>query len=353
MSHEIHPLLVGLPGPGLGWSERSVLEHCRPAGVILFSRNIESTEQVRELVKQLNELEPAPFLCIDLEGGAVNRLKTLWGDLPSPQAAASAGRRAVRALGEAAGAACLNLGIHLDFAPVVDLECEKGFIAHQARSLSLDPERTVTLARIFNQGLGAWSVSGCAKHFPGLGAIPFDTHDKLPTLDLGQNALRPHLQAFEELAAEVPAVIMGHVIVPALGDAKNPATLSAAIIELAAELPGNPVILTDDLEMGALAELGTLPELVLKALRARSHGMLVCKSFDQLEAIADSLEEAVSGDSTLNSRFEEAVSRLGTLRRDLRLRLASTPAPDDTTVSQLWERAREEAKRDSGEYEVR
>ncbi|MCP4901065.1 MAG: glycoside hydrolase family 3 protein [bacterium] len=344
MKHEVLPLLVGLPGPGLGWSERSVLERVQPAGVILFSRNIESADQVRELIAQLNELEPAPFVCIDLEGGLVNRLTALWGDLPTPRAAAAAGRRAMRALGEAAGAACLNLGIHLDFAPVVDLECEGGFIAHQDRSLSLDPERTVTLARVFNQGLTAWSVSGCAKHFPGLGAVPIDTHDELPKLDLDLDALTPHLGAFEGLAADVPAVMVGHVVVPALGDAKNPASLSSAIVELAAELPGNPVVLSDDLEMGALATHGTLPKLVIRALKARNHGILISKSFDQLETIADELESAIADDSRLRNRFDKANTRLGTLRRDLRHRLASTPAPDETTVSQLWKKAREEAK---------
>lgn len=355
MKHDLNPLIVGLPGPGLGWSERSVLEHVKPAGVVLFARNVESADQIRELVHQVNELEPAPFVCIDLEGGMVNRLSALWGELPAPSVAAATGRRAVKALGEAAGAACLNLGIHLDFAPVVDLGCENGFIAHQERTLAHDPARTITLARVFNEGLRTWSVSGCAKHFPGLGAIPIDTHDELPTLDLDLDELSPHLDTFRGITKEVPVVMVGHVIVPALGDAKNPATLSSAIIELAADLPGNPVVLSDDLEMGALAELGSLPELVLRALKARSHGMLVCKAFDQLEPITEALHQGLSDDSTLRSRFNEAATRLGTLRRELRLRLASTPAPDDTTVGQLWERARDEAKRDpsdSGEIEL-
>ncbi len=99
------PLVVGLPGTTVTDDDRALLERVRPAGVILFSRNIETPDQVRELVNGLEDFEPRPFVSADLEGGIVNRLSPLWGDLPAPAEAAAAGRRAVRTLGEAAGAA--------------------------------------------------------------------------------------------------------------------------------------------------------------------------------------------------------------------------------------------------------
>ena len=135
--------------------------------MILFQRNIESAGQVRELVSQLVELDPRPFVAVDLEGGMVNRLRPIWGELPSAAAAAAAGRRAVSALGEAAGAACRSLGIHLDLAPVVDLDRPHALMAQQGRCFSADPERVAVLARVFNQGLATWGVRGCLKHFPG------------------------------------------------------------------------------------------------------------------------------------------------------------------------------------------
>ncbi|NOZ78558.1 MAG: hypothetical protein GXP48_05155, partial [Acidobacteria bacterium] len=98
------PLIVGVPGRALSAAETAVLEHVRPSGIILFSRNVESADQVRTLVHEIQNLEPEPFVCIDLEGGAVNRLTSLWGALPSPAAAAARGPGAVRALGAAAGA---------------------------------------------------------------------------------------------------------------------------------------------------------------------------------------------------------------------------------------------------------
>ena len=87
---ECMPLVVGLPGPTLGADEIDILERVQPAGVILFQRNVESAEQVRELVAHLVELDLRPFVAIDLEGGMVNRLRPIWGELPSPAEAAAA-----------------------------------------------------------------------------------------------------------------------------------------------------------------------------------------------------------------------------------------------------------------------
>ncbi len=339
---DTRPLVVGLEGTELTIGEREILELSRPAGVILFARNVETADQVRELVDQLHELETAPFVCVDLEGGMVNRLAGLWGPLPSPARAAAVGRRAMRALGEAAGAACRSLGIHLDLAPVVDLACPACVLKNQERSLAADPERTAVLARVFVDGLNSWCVAACLKHFPGLGAVPVDTHDVLPTLDLDRAALEPHLRAFALLSETVPLIMVAHVVVPALGDADTPASLSPTVVKHALSLPGNPVILSDDLEMGALESFGDLPDRVVAALRARNHGVLVCRSIRRLPEIVDHLEEEQELDPALRSRVEEDSSRLGTLRRDVLRAAASVPAPDDATVVQLWELARRE-----------
>jgi len=333
------PLVVGLPGTRLTDDEIQVLEQVRPVGVILFKRNIESVEQTLDLVAALQELEPAPFLCIDLEGGAINRVSGLWGPLPSPARSAEVGRRAVRLLGEAAGAACRALGIHLDLAPVVDLARPEGLVARERRCFSDQPERVATLAAVFAEGLAAWCVGGCLKHFPGLGAVELDTHQSLPTLDLSEEKLAPHLAAFSSLSETIPVVMTAHVIVPALGNSHTPASLCQDIVQRAATLPGNPVVLTDDLEMGAVAGLGTLPELVVRALGAGNHGVLVCNAFDRLQEIAAEIADQSEADPRLSTRLEELTARLGTLRRDLCHKAASVPAPDSATVEQLFKRA--------------
>jgi beta-N-acetylhexosaminidase len=331
------PLIVGVPGTTIEDDQRVALERVRPAGVILFSRNIVTPDQVRELVASLDDLDPRPFIAVDLEGGAVNRLTGLWGALPSPAVAAAAGRRAVRALGEAAGAACRSLGINLDLAPVVDLGCDTGFIALQGRCLGDDPERVATLARVFCEGLSAWGVAGCLKHYPGLGAVVVDTHEELPIADPEDQDR--HLAVFAALAAEIPIVMMGHVIAPALGDPDRPASLAPGAVARAARLPGSPVVLSDDLEMGALSGLGDLPDLVVDALRARNHGVLVCNAFDRLPEIMDRIEQTASSDSAFRVRIAETTARLGTLRRDLCRSTAAVPVPADRQVGRLWQDA--------------
>jgi beta-N-acetylhexosaminidase len=342
------PLVVGIPGPTLAPAEIDVLSSVQPAGVILFRRNIVTADQVRELTHQLLELEPRPFVAIDLEGGAVNRLGPIWGELPSAARAAAAGRAAVRALGEAAGAACRSLGIHLDLAPVIDLGSPHGMIAGQERCLGDDPERVVVLARIFNEGLAAWGVRGCLKHFPGLGEVALDTHAELPVLSATAAELDRPIGVFAALSEDIPLVMVGHVVVPALGDSERPASLAPAVVQRASRLPGSPLVLSDDIEMGALASCGDLPQRVEAALAARNHGVLVCQAFERLPEIAGHLTERMGQDSSLSVRLLEMSACMGTLRRDLLHGAAAVPAPDDATVAQLWQRARAEAGLEGG-----
>lgn len=343
MSADMLPLIVGLPGPSAGDTEVEVLAAARPAGIILFARNIVSSEQVRELIKAFEALEPQPFICVDLEGGSVNRLAGLWGNLPSPARAAAQGRRAVRALGVAAGAACRCLGVHLDLAPVVDLEAPEGLLGREGRCFSDDPERTATLAGVFAAGLESWAVSGCLKHFPGLGLVPVDTHLELPELQSETEELAPHLAPFDSLSETLKAVMVAHVVVPALGDAERPASLSPTAVQRACALPGSPVVLTDDLEMGALERWGDLGERVVAALKANNHGVIISRSFERLPEIADLIRRRANEDATMCQRVEHAASRMGTMRRDLYRTAAAVPAPDEETVAQLWEQARREA----------
>ena len=340
---EMLPLVVGIPGTTLNGDDRALLEKVRPAGVILFSRNIETPEQTRELVTALEDLDPRPFVTADLEGGMVNRLSALWGDLPKPAESAGAGRRAVKALGEAAGAACRSLGIQLDLAPVVDLDCPGGCLGGQGRCLGSDPDRVVVLARIFNEGLRKWGASGCSKHFPGLGPVPADTHEELPVLESDPEELERQINVFEELGTDFPAVMVAHVVAPGLGDAERPASLSRTVVERATNLAGSPVVLADDLEMGALGEWGDLPDRVLSAVHARNHGLLICNACDRIDEIASHLRESAGADPTIAARLVEMNARMGTLARDLQQRAAAVPTPDDETVDQLWEQARRKA----------
>jgi len=135
--------------------------------------------------------------------------------------------------------------------------------------------------------------------------------------------------------------MVAHVIAPGLGD--GPASLSRTIVERATNLSGSPVVLADDLEMGALGEWGDLPDRVTAALHARNHGLLICNACDRIDEIASHLRESADADPIVATRLAEMTARMGTLARDLQQRAAAVPAPDDTTVEQLWQQARREA----------
>ena len=226
---------------------------------------------------------------------------------------------------------------------MVDLDCPGGCLGGQGRCFGSDPERVVVFARLFNEGLGKWGVSGCTKHFPGLGPVPADTHEELPVLESNQEDLGRQINVFEELGPEFPTVMVGHVVAPELGDAERPASLSRTVVEQATNLSGSPVVLADDLEMGALGEWGDLPDRVISAVHARNHGLLICNACDRIDEIASHLRESAEADPTVATRLMEMGARMGTLARDLCQRAAAVPAPDDETVEQLWEQARREA----------
>jgi beta-glucosidase-like glycosyl hydrolase len=155
--------------------------------------------------------------------------------------------------------------------------------------------------------------------------------------------MQPQLSVFEALSADIPVVMVAHVVVPALGDTDRPASLSRAAVESAAGLPGSPVVLSDDLEMGALDEWGDLPQRAVAAIRAHNHGVLLCRSVHRVGEVADLLEEEAAADPSFASTLTEMAARMGTLRRDLCQRSAAIPAPDEATVEKLWEQARKEA----------
>ncbi|MDW7967205.1 MAG: glycoside hydrolase family 3 N-terminal domain-containing protein, partial [Thermoanaerobaculum sp.] len=178
-----HPWLVcGVAGDRLEMEERALLEELQPGGVILFPRNLVSPQQVQELTSELHQLPGNPYVAVDLEGGRVNRLRSLVGALPSPQELAPHGPEAARQLGEVCGALCAALGVDLNWAPVVDVAGAGSYLGGEGRCWGDNPEAVVTLAGAFLTGLEAFGVRGCLKHFPGLGSGEVDSHEQLPQL---------------------------------------------------------------------------------------------------------------------------------------------------------------------------
>lgn len=327
-------LVLGTSGPRLSNEERTVLRRVTPGGVILFGRNVESIEQVREWAAAVRAASPSALLLVDAEGGRVDRLRVLYG--PAPAAARLAGERPARArrAGRWVGAAVRSAGLDVDLAPVVDLDHGATDNALDGRYFGSDPHRVATRGAAFLQGLREAGVLGCLKHFPGLGAATRDTHHSVAEVAVEGAALEREGRPFRRLIASgfgsvaESAVLISHAIYPALDPSGLPATLSASIAtrRLRRDFGFRGVVFTDDLEMGALAPWGDLAERCEASLLAGCDGLLVCSKWEEAPAIARRLSRL-----SLRTRADQALARLERYRRAVRRaqRLAgAAPSPE-------------------------
>lgn len=287
-------LVCGIAGVELEPDERRELERLRPGGVVLFARNVADRRQLVALAAELRALRSRPYVAVDLEGGAVNRLEKAVGPLPSAAAAACAGVTAVRALGAAAGAACAHLGIGVDFAPVLDVAHRDGWLGGEERCLGDTPQTVGAAAEAFLDGLERHGVCACLKHYPGLGSGSVDSHRQRPVLDERVLADR---SVFAVLARRTRAVMVAHAVAPVLSE-DEPATLSPSIVGELRRLRPGPVI-ADDLEMGALDGCGSIPERAAAALRAGCDQVLVCNALAQRGAVVSHMRELATHDRAL------------------------------------------------------
>jgi beta-N-acetylhexosaminidase len=297
-------LASGVAGLALDADERRLLSELHPAGVVLFARNIADREQIVSLVRELRELPSGPYVAVDLEGGRVNRLERLAGPLPAAADAARAGVHAVRALAEAAGAACAHLGIGVDLAPVLDVGRPEGFLAMEGRCLASSADEVRAAAGVFLEGLATFGVAGCLKHYPGLGSGRVDSHRDLPLLD---ETVFEDREVFRSLAGRGAAVMVAHALAPALGEAACPTSLSRTVVGWLRAFAAP--ILADDLEMGALSSYGTLPERAAAALAAGCDQVLVCNALPARREVVGHVEAAAWRDPVLAAALREAAVR--------------------------------------------
>ena len=313
---------VGVRGPSLSTEERVLLTELPPRAVILFRRNLESVEQVRALTAELSALPGEPWLCVDEEGGPVDRFRELFGSLVSFREAAALG--IARRAGELAGEACRLLGFTVDLAPVVDrLLPGASERVLKDRCASADPDEIARAANEFLQGLASRGIGGCVKHFPGLGRADLDTHKELPRVPADPGEERLDLAAFEQTMEAAGAVMVSH----AAGPDGIPASLDSRRIDglLRGRLGFAGAVFSDDLEMGALARFGGLPERSAAASRAGCDLLFVCSRIEEYPACVQIVARDVPA-----RRRDEANRRLDAYdRRTRSLRSGRSVAPPE------------------------
>jgi beta-N-acetylhexosaminidase len=322
-------LVIGIAGPVLADHERDWLRHAAVGGVILFTRNFASREQVRGLCEELRRAAGKPLLlCVDQEGGPVQRFRDGFSRLPelsrfgalydadADAALAQATEHAWLMAGEIRG-----IGLDLSFAPVVDLK--RGNRAIGERAFHLEPRIAAELGRAYVRGMHAAGMAATLKHFPGHGSVLEDTHfdaavDPRPLEVLRAEDLLP----FEAgIAAGAEAVMMAHVSYPAV-DA-DPAGYSKRWIELLrSELGFRGVIFSDDIGMAAAESAGGVAARIHAHYDAGCDSVLVCAPSLVSDALA-----AMQGRA---------------LRNDVLHALLGRPAAgwDELVASDRWREAR-------------
>jgi beta-N-acetylhexosaminidase len=319
--------MVGLPGPRPDPIARELIRDLGVGGVILFARNIEAPEQVWELIRDLQELAQAargrPLLvAVDQEGGPVQRLKAPFTLIPGARELGLAATPAeVEALFQRVGRELASVGVNMNLAPVLDVarspECPLW-----ERSFGPDPERVAALGVAALRGLLAGGLCPVAKHFPGLGDTVRDSHVELPTATSPDPRRQADLIPFAAaVGAGVPAVMTAHVRIPAWDE--QPGTLSAVAIQgwLRQTLGFSGVVMTDDLEMGAIREQTAVPQAARQALTAGADLLLICENPQLAWEAAALLKE----EPALAPRIQEAARRLAGLRTRVRPAMKSRP----------------------------
>ncbi|HYT31502.1 MAG TPA: glycoside hydrolase family 3 N-terminal domain-containing protein [Thermoanaerobaculia bacterium] len=301
---------VGIAGATLLPEERDILERDPPRAVILFRRNVESAGQIRDLTEEIHRLPGSPLLCLDQEGGPVDRLRDILSPSISFRDAARLG--VARLAGELQGEACALLGFDVDLAPVLDrLLPGASERVLKDRCASADPDEIASAAADFLRGLAARGVGGCVKHFPGLGRADLDTHKDLPVIPNDPAEEQRDLAPFRATMEEAGAVMVSH----AATTQGRPASLSPEIATdlLRRTLGFTGAVFSDDLEMGALSAFGDLPERCAQACLAGCDLLFVCSRIGVYSDCVAAVEQEVP-----RERREQAAARLDSYGHHLR-----------------------------------
>jgi beta-N-acetylhexosaminidase len=309
-------LIAGFEGQALPIELKSLAREFGLGGVILFARNIAEPEQLAELCYEASRLVPdlPVWVTVDQEGGRVARLKAPFTEWPPM---ASIGRCGDVGLAERFARALAwelrAVGVSLDYAPVLDVHSNPKNPVIGDRALSDNPGEVARLGGAIIRALQAEGIAACGKHFPGHGDTSADSHLELPLVEhpierLREVELVPFKAAIE---AQVASIMTAHVFLPALDD-ERPATLSRRIVSglLRGELKFEGLILSDDLEMKALANRHAVPAAAVLAVEAGCDGLLVCSGDHDAQAAAlEALIHAVEQQRLGFTRVEEALDR--------------------------------------------
>ena len=314
-------VMIGIHGTDVTDDSLYMLHQFHFGGVILFDRNLQSKEQIRTLTSHLQEQaeEKVPlFIAIDEEGGDVVRGKDILTPPPSQQELGRAGAPAkAQDWAKRTGTMLKDLGINVNIAPVADVG------SPDRRSFSKDPQTVATFVEAAAAGYEQAGEIYALKHFPGIGKGKVDSHQEISAVDasmavLQQEDLVPFQQRIAQGSSDKYFILVSHLKYPAL-DAEHPASQSKAIMtDLLRQKTGfTGLIITDDMEMGAVSKHGSYRDMGVKAILAGADMVMMCHEYEHEQDIYMGILDAVKDGTISEDRLNDSV------RRVLRAKLAN------------------------------
>jgi len=288
-------------------------------GVIFFARNVGTPAEVLELNRDIKRVAARPLLlAIDQEGGQVARLRHGFTELPSLRAVGATGSASLaHELGGLIGRELRAVGFDMNYAPVLDIDTNPANPIIAARSFGRTPELVTKLGLALAAGLQEAGVAACGKHFPGHGDTSQDSHLELPKLPHAMERLEQvELAPFKAAAkAGIASFMTAHVIFEAV-DSKYPATMSHAVLTgiLREKLGYDGMVVTDDVEMKAIADNYGVEEAVLLGLGAGVDHFLCCHTAELAHRAIDAIVRAVESGKLRQSIVDAATRRFNAVR---------------------------------------
>jgi beta-N-acetylhexosaminidase len=299
-------ILTGVPGKELDAETAELFRRVQPGGFILFGRNIESAVQLRKLIDDLRNLsEIEPIITIDQEGGRVSRLRLIGNEPPNAQQLREKNNvDLIRRHGDITGRLLRLFGFNLDLCPVLDISFnDDADNSLRGRCYGKTVEQVVGNAGAFNDGMREQGIASCGKHFPGYSAATVDAHHDLPKIERTREELdAEELAVFAKFVGRggsanrptnaVDSMMICHGWYPCFEPEKTPASLSHRVITelLREEMGFAGLIMTDDLDMGAIMNEYGLEETIRLAIAAGNDLAMICHRVPSIEEAHGTLQ---------------------------------------------------------------
>ena len=308
-------LMIGIHGKTLNDDARFMLNEYRVGGIILFDRNMESKDQVKSLVTDINKtgksagLTPL-FIGIDQEGGAVARMEDQLIKVPPAEELGKEPIEQAVSLAKQSGTELKDLGFNINFAPVADLGLTYG------RSFSTNPDEVVRYASAVGKAYDEAGLWYSYKHFPGIGKTDVDLHADTSVVPVSKETLlnedtKVFVDLIKQSKPNTYAIMVSHAMYPQI-DPDHPSSLSKAIITdwLRKDMGYNGVVVTDDMDMGALAKHYTFGDMAVQSILAGSDILLVCHEYEHMQEAYNGLMKAIKEGRISKDRLDESVKRI-------------------------------------------